>query len=339
MKALVYPTWDTLEIRQVPAPTPGPGEVVLRVAAVGICGSELEAVASRSPRRTPPLVMGHEFCGEVAEVGAGVREAKAGDRVVASSIIPCGRCADCRSGATHLCPDRQVFGMNRPGAFAERVAVPASILLPLPERVGPLEGALVEPLANAVHVWSLVTQRFPEVVVVIGCGAIGLFALQVARAGGALTLIAVDTNEARLGMAHAVGAEPVLNPMRQDVLAEVREFTRGRGADVVVDAVGAAATRRVAVELARRGGETVWIGLHGDATEIGGRDVVLGERRISGSYAVTARDLETAIGLLAHGRIEIAPWVRPFPLEEGARVFRQLLTAPPADYAKAVLLP
>lgn len=145
MKALVYPTWDTLEIRQVPAPTPGPGEVVLRVAAVGICGSELEAVASRSPRRTPPLVMGHEFCGEVAEVGAGVWEAKAGDRVVASSIIPCGRCADCRSGATHLCPDRQVFGMNRPGAFAERVAVPASILLPLPERVGPLEGALVEP--------------------------------------------------------------------------------------------------------------------------------------------------------------------------------------------------
>ncbi len=229
--------------------------------------------------------------------------------------------------------------MNRPGAFAERVAAPASVLFPLPERVGPLEGALVEPLANAVHVWSLVIVRFPEVVVVIGCGAIGLMALQVARAGGALTLIAVDTNEARLEMAHAMGAEPVFNPTRQDVVAEVRDSTRGGMADVVVDAVGAGVTRRAAVEMARPGGEVVWIGLHGDATEVPGREVVLGERRITGSYAVTARDIETAIGLFAHNRIDIGPWVRPFALDEGARVFRQLLTAPPADYAKAVLLP
>lgn len=116
MKALVYPAWDTLELREVPEPVAAPGEVVLRVAAVGICGSELEAFASRSPRRTPPLVMGHEFCGEVAAVGAGVVDAKPGDRVVASSVVPCGRCPQCRAGATHLCPERQVFGMNRPGA-------------------------------------------------------------------------------------------------------------------------------------------------------------------------------------------------------------------------------
>ncbi len=339
MKALVYPAWDTLEIRDVEAPTPRAGEVVLRVAAVGICGSELEAVASRSPRRTPPLIMGHEFCGEVDEVGAGVTDVRRGDVVVASSIVPCGRCPECRSGSTHLCPRRQVFGMNRPGAFAARVAVPASVLLPLPERVSPLEGALVEPLANAVHVWSLVIQRFPETVVVIGCGAIGLMALQVAKAGGALTLIAVDSNESRLEMAHAVGAEPVFNPARQDVGAEFQNFTRGRGADVVIDAVGAAVTRRTAIEMSRSGGEIVWIGLHDDATEIPGRDVVLGERRISGSYAVTAHDLETAIGLFAHGRIEIKPWVRPFPLDEGARIFRELLTAPPREFAKAILLP
>src|SRR5207245_1511117 len=164
-----------------------------------------------------------------------------------------------------LCPQRQIFGMNRPGAFAERVAAPAFVLFPLPERVGPLEGALIEPLANAVHVWSLVTVRFPEIVVVIGCGAIGLLALQVAR-----------------------------------------------------------------------GGDVGWSGVHGDATERPGREVVLGERRITGSYAVTARDIETAIGLFAHHRIDVAPWVRPFTLDEGARVFRELLTAPPAEYAKAV---
>jgi L-iditol 2-dehydrogenase len=339
MKALVYPAWDTLEIREVAEPVAAPGEVVLKVAAVGICGSELEAVATRSPRRTPPLVMGHEFCGMAAIVGEGVPGVKPGDRLVASSIIPCGRCGECRQGLTHLCGDRQVFGMNRPGAFAERVAVPASVLLPLPERVGPLEGALVEPLANAVHVWSLVQPRFPETVVVIGCGPIGLMALQVARAGGALSLVAVDVNADRLELAHAVGAEPVFDPGRHDVVAEVRAFTRGRGADVVIDAVGAPATRRSAVTMARPGGDVVWIGLHGDLTELPGREVVLGERHITGSYSVTARDLEIAIGLLAHGRIEIASWVRPFTLDEGPQIFRQLLSAPPREFAKAVLLP
>jgi len=103
--------------------------------------------------------------------------------------------------------------------------------------------------------------------------------------------------------------------------------------------VGAGVTRRAAVEMVRPGGEVVWIGLHGDATELPGREVVLGERRITGSYAVTARDIETAIGLFAHHRIDVAPWVRPFTLDEGARVFRELLTAPPAEYAKAVLMP
>lgn len=339
MKAMLYPAWDTLEMREVPEPAPAPGEVVLQVAAVGICGSELEAVATRSPRRTPPLIMGHEFCGEVAEVGAGVPDLRLGDRVVASSIVPCGRCSLCRRGATHLCPQRQVFGMNRPGAFAERVAVPAAVTFPLPERVGPLEGALVEPLANAVHVWSLLGQRFPETAVIIGCGAIGLMALQVARAGGALTLVAVDVNNARLEMAHAVGAEPVFDPTTHDVVAEVQALTRGRGADVVVDAAGTVGARRAAVAMARPGGDVVWIGLHEDATEVSGRQVVLGERRISGSYAVTATDIETAIGLFAHGRIEIGPWARPFALADGPRVFRELLAAPPRQYAKALLLP
>lgn len=340
MKALVYPAWDTLEVRDdLPEPVAAPGEVVLDVAAVGICGSEVEAVASRSPRRPPPLVMGHEFCGMVAAVGAGVTDVREGDRVVASSLIACGRCEDCRAGRTHLCPRRQIFGMNRPGAFAERVAVPASVLYALPERVSPLHGALVEPLANAVHVWNLIAPRFPETVVVIGCGAIGLMCLQVARAGGGLTLVAVDTNESRLAMANAVGAEPLFNPIREDAVGALRDFTRGRGADVVIDAVGAPATRRAALEMVRPGGDVVWIGIHGDVTELSGRDVVLGERRISGSYAVAPADIDTAIGLFAHGRIDIERWVRPFPLDEGANVFRALLTAPPNEYAKALLLP
>lgn len=339
MRALVYPDWDQLEVRDVPEPKPKPGEVVVRVAAVGICGSELEGFANRSPRRTPPLIMGHEFCGEIAEVGEGVSGHRPGDRVVVNSVISCGRCPACRDGQSHLCPAREVFGMKRPGGFAELCAVPASTLLPLPEKVSPVEGALVEPLANGVHALSLVAQRLPETVLVIGAGTIGLMALQVAKAMGAFRLVCADTNERRLEVAHTLGAEPVFNPVRGDLVTAIREFTRGRGADVVIDAVGASVTRRQAVAASRPGGEVVWIGLHEDATELSGFDVVLGERRVSGSYAVTPRDLQAAIGLFAHGKIEVAPWVRPFSLSEGARVFRQLITAPPEEYIKALLLP
>ncbi|MBI3454182.1 MAG: alcohol dehydrogenase catalytic domain-containing protein [Candidatus Rokubacteria bacterium] len=339
MKALVYPAHGQIEVRDVPEPAPpGPGEVLVRVAAAGICGSELEAFVSRSPRRPPPLIMGHEFCGQVSAVGPGVADLRPGDRVVMNSLISCGACESCREGRPHLCPRREVFGMRRPGGWAELTTVPASTVFHLPEKVSPIEGALVEPLANAVHVFSLVEARLPETVVVIGTGTIGLMCLQVARALGALRLVAVDTNGFRLEVAHRLGAEPVVNPRERPLRDVIGELTRGRGADVVVDAAGTLETRREAVAVARPGGEVVWIGLHADDTALSGQEVVLGERRISGSYAVTPRDLRTAIGLLAHGRVEVAPWARPFPLADGARVFRELLSQPP-DYIKAVLVP
>ncbi|HEV8673537.1 MAG TPA: alcohol dehydrogenase catalytic domain-containing protein [Methylomirabilota bacterium] len=339
MKALVYPAHDQIEVRDVPEPAPpGAGEVLVRVAAAGICGSELEAFATRSPRRPPPLIMGHEFCGQVAAVGPGVSGIQPGDRVVLNSLITCGACESCREGRPHLCPQREVFGMKRPGGWAELATVPAATVVPLPEKVSPVEGALVEPLGNAVHVFGLVEERLPETVVVIGAGTIGLMCLQVARALGAFRLVAVDTNPFRLEVAHRLGAEPLVNPRQTSLRDAIRDFTRGRGADVVVDAAGTAETRRDAVGIARPGGDVVWIGTHADDTALSGQEVVLGERRISGSYAVTAHDLRKAIGLLAHGRVEITPWVRPFPLTEGARVFRELLTQP-KDYIKAVLMP
>lgn len=339
MRALVYAAHDRIEVRDVPEPgAPGPGEVLVRVAAAGICGSELEAFATRSPRRPPPLVMGHEFCGQVAALGTGVQGIQAGDRVAMNSIIACGACEACREGRAHLCPRREVFGMRRPGGFAELCLVPAATVFHLPEKVSPLEGALVEPLANAVHVGTLVQERLPETVVVIGAGTIGLMCLQVARALGAFRLVAVDPSPSRLEVAHALGAEPVVNPRETSLRDAIREFTRGRGADVVIDAAGTTETRRDAVGIARPGGEVVWIGLHEDETALSGAEVVLGERRVQGSYAVTARDLRKAIGLFAHGRVDITPWARPFPLTDGARVFRELLSQP-QEYVKAILLP
>jgi L-iditol 2-dehydrogenase len=339
VKALVYPAHDQIEVRDVPEPAPpAAGEVLVRVAAAGICGSELEAFLTRSPRRPPPLIMGHEFCGQVAAIGPGVSGVQPGDRVVMNSLMTCGACENCREGRAHLCPRREVVGMKRPGGWAELTTVPAATIVTLPEKVSPIEGALVEPLGNAVHVFEQVAERLPETVVVIGAGTIGLLCLQVARAIGAFRLIAADTNPFRLEVAHRLGAEPVINPRQLSLRDAIRDFTRGRGADVVVDAAGTPETRRDAIGIARPGGEVVWIGLHADETSVSGQEVVLAERRISGSYAVTARDLRKAIGLLAHGRIEVAPWVRPFPLTDGARVFRELLTQP-KDYIKAVLMP
>jgi threonine dehydrogenase-like Zn-dependent dehydrogenase len=339
MKAIYYPAWDRLELRHVPRPSPKPGEVLLKVAAVGICGSELHGFVTHAARRTPPTIMGHEFCGQVAEVGPGVSGYRAGDWVAVNSVIACGQCEDCLDGNVHLCRAGEVFGMKRPGAFAEYCAVPVATLLPLPRTLTPVQGSLLEPLANGVHALSLTMQRFPETVVILGAGTIGLFALQVAKASGALRLVAVDTDDARLDVASQLGAGTVLSPRTHDVVASVQQMTGGRGADVVVDAVGAAETRRAAVKMARRGGEVVWLGLHDDPTELSGFDVVLAERKILGSFAVTRHNLRTAMGLFAHGKIGLDPWVRTFPLDEGAQVFLRFVKDPPKDYIKAVLLP
>jgi threonine dehydrogenase-like Zn-dependent dehydrogenase len=228
--------------------------------------------------------------------------------------------------------------MRRAGGFAELTAVPVATVLPLPEPVSFVDGALVEPLANAVHVFTLVQERLPETVVVFGAGTIGLMCLQVARALGAFRLVVVDPSRTRVEVARALGAEAVIDPRQQPVREAIMDLTGGRGADVVVDAAGTAETRREAVSSARPGGEVVWIGLHSDDAGLSGFEVVLGERRIQGSYAVRARDLRKAIGLLAHGRVDTRGWVRPFPLADGARVFRELLTQPPG-YIKAVLVP
>lgn len=339
MRALYYPAWDRLEMRDLPAPVPKRGEVVVKVLAAGICGSELHGFKIHAPRRTPPLVLGHEFSGEILAVGEDVTGVRTGDRVAVNSTISCGTCEACVDGEPHVCPTAEVFGTKRPGAFAEQVAVPVSTLLPMPANVTPVQAALMEPLGNGVHAWSMIRRRFPESVVIFGAGAIGLFTLQVAQAGGAGRLAVVDVSPARLAVARQLGAERTVNARADDVLAALRDFTGGRGADVAIDAVGAASTRDLAVKAIRKGCECVWLGLHDDATTVGGLDIVLGEKAIYGSFAVRPRDLHAALALLGADRITLDPWVRTFPLAEGVDVFTQLVTSPPDDYIKAVLLP
>lgn len=337
MRALLYPEFERIENATVPeTPPPRDDEVTLRVAACGICGSELEAFKARSPRRPPPLVMGHEFCGMIDAVGRGVGDWTRGARVVSNSLVPCGRCVRCERGDSHLCATRQIFGMNRPGAFAERVNVPARCLLPWPEKLSAEEACLAEPLANGIHVTRLTAQLPVEFALVIGAGPIGLFcqqALQVLR--GAKVVVA-DLSAERLAVAQRLGAVDTINPRGADVVAVVRELTQGEGVDVAVDAVGAAATKRTALEAARPGGAAVWIGLHENALALDSFGVTLPEKQVLGSYAATMEELRLALELMADGRVDARSWTTRFSLDEAAEAFRRALAAQGTDIKMVV---
>lgn len=338
MRALFYPAFDQLEIRDVDVMSPRPDEVRLQVSACGICGSELESFKNHSPRRPPPLVMGHEFCGTIAETGSAVRDWRAGARVVSNSLVPCGRCVRCERGDTHLCAQRQIFGMHRPGAFAEFVNVPARCLIPWPENLPAEAAALAEPMANGLHVTHL-TQHLPAAMaLVIGAGPIGLFcqqALQVLR--GARVMVA-DLSSERLAVAKKLGAFRVVNPREEDVVKAVAAETGGEGADLTVDAVGGAMTKKTSLEALRPGGATVWIGLHENSLNLDSYDITLPERTVYGSYAATIAELQQALDLMAAGRIDALSWVQRFPLADSVAAFRRMLAAR-GDDIKAVVCP
>lgn len=338
MRALFYPAFDRLEIADVSPSTLRPDEVRLKVAACGICGSELETFKNRSPRRTPPLVMGHEFCGTIAEAGADVRDCAVGARVVSNSLVPCGRCVRCRRGDTHLCAERQIFGMHRPGAFAEFVNVPARCLIPWPEQLPAEAAALAEPMANGIHVARLTQDRPAATALVIGAGPIGLFCQQALQVLRGSRVIVADLSPERLAVARQLGAARVVNPREEDVVKVLQAETGGEGADLTVDAVGGAITKRAALEALRPGGASVWIGLHENTVAVDTYNITLPERVVFGTYAATIAELREALDLMAAGKVDALSWVQRFALADGVTAFNRMLAAKGADL-KAVICP
>jgi L-iditol 2-dehydrogenase len=338
MKTLLYPDYERLEIADRSKPQIGDGEVLLRIAACGICGSELEAFKNRSPRRVPPLVMGHEFCGVVEEAGPGVSTLAEGDRVVSHSLFGCGRCVRCLNGNSHLCAGRQLFGMNRPGGFAEFVSAPERCLVAWPESLSPKEASLAEPLANGIHVVGLTRQLNPAVVAIIGAGPIGLLCQQAFQSLSSADVVVADLVGERLEAARRLGAGHIIDSQHQDFLEEVLRLTGGEGADVLVDAVGSGLSKKQSLAATRPGGTTLWIGLHENTVTIDSHEVTLAERRVQGSYAASLDELKLAVDLLATGRIDGTSWIKTFPLVEGVEAFRSML-AGRGDNIKGVLLP
>jgi threonine dehydrogenase-like Zn-dependent dehydrogenase len=338
MRVLNYPAFDRLEMRDLEVTAPEPDEVRVRVAACGVCGSELESFKNRSARRPPPLVMGHEFCGTIAESGAEVRDWRPGARVVSNSLVPCGRCVRCERGDTHLCASRQIFGMHRPGAFAEFVNVPARCLIPWPEKLPAEAAALAEPLANGIHIVNLTRHLPAATVLVIGAGPIGLFSQQALQVLRGSRVFVADLSPERLGAARKLGAAGVIDSRAQDPAKAMLAATGGEGADLVVDAVGASVTKRASLDALRPGGVAVWIGLHEDALTFDSYNVTLPEKQVLGTYAAKIGELRHALDLMATGRVDALSWVQRFPLEAGVTAFRRMLAAQGNDI-KAVICP
>src|SRR5690242_10800646 len=250
MKALVFTAPGVVELRDVPEPAVGPGEVLVHVAVAGICGSELHGV--RNPGfRVPPLIMGHEFAGTTDD----------GRRVVVNPIVSCGGCDLCGRGLPQVCRRRCIVGVHRPGAFAERVAVPASAVHPLPDAVGWEAGGVAEPAANAVHAWTLAGRPAGARIGVIGAGAIGLVCLLVAAGGGAASVDVADLSADRRAGALRLGAAAAGTELAGEY-------------DVVFDAVGTAGTRRQSLARLRPGGAAVWLGLLDDAPGFAATDLI-----------------------------------------------------------------
>lgn len=337
MRALYYPEYERLDVRTVEKPLAAPGEVIVRVAACGICGSELETFKNRSPRRTPPLIMGHEFCGIIDDAGAGVEGWKKADKIVSNSLVPCTSCVRCKRGDTHLCADRQIFGMHRPGAFAEYVAVPAHCLLSWPDQVEAQDACLAEPLANGVHIVNMTRAMDPGHVVVLGAGPIGLMVLQAYKSLSNATVWVGELNPDRLEAAGQCGADRVVNVADHDIVELVRESTEGEGADIVVDAVGSSVTNKSGLALTRPGGSLVVVGLHEDSCSLPSYQITLPEKRVLGSYAATMDELATALDLFAAGKIHTSSWVDTYNLDDGVHAFNRMLSANGTDI-KAVLL-
>jgi L-iditol 2-dehydrogenase len=342
MKALLLSKYRSLEVTEVPTPAAGAGEVLIRVGACGICGSDVHGYDGSSGRRIPPIVMGHEAAGRIAAVGAGVTGWAEGDRVTFDSTIYCGACGYCKHGEVNLCDHRQVLGVScgdysRAGAFAEFVAVPARVVYKLPERISFAEASMLEAVAVAIHAVSLAEITTESTALVVGAGTIGVLILQALRAVGCHRVLVSDVDGSRLKLAKELGAADVLSA-NEDAVAQVLQRTGGSGVNVAMEAVGRNKTVNAAIASVRKGGTVVLVGNISPEATLPLQKVVTRQIRLQGSCASAGEYLQ-AIALMASGAIRVKPLITAIaPLSEGPQWFERLYAREP-NLLKVVLTP
>ena len=345
MKALLLTAPSKLEFVDFPDPAPADDEVLLRVRACGICGSDIHGWDGSSGRRRPPLIMGHEAAGEVVATGPRVTRWRTGDRVTFDSTIYCGACRYCLAGDVNLCEQRRVVGVSpaeykQHGAFAEKLVLPERILHRLPDNLPFEEAAMVEPVSIAVHA----VQRAPippdATAVVVGSGMIGLLVIQALRWAGAKNIVAIDLADNRLALARQLGATHTINSGTIDAASEVMRLTDELGADLAFEVVGFTATQNLALAVLKRGGACVLVGnLSPKTQDFPLQAVVTKELRLFGSCA-SAGEYSLCLDLVARGIINVRPMIEAVvPLTEGAGWFDKLSAKDGGKYMKVILTP
>ena len=316
MQALVYVANEQMAFREeAEARVLGPDETLVEIEAVGICGSDMHAYLGHDPRRVPPLILGHEAAGKVLEGEL------SGKRVVINPLITCGRCAHCLDGRQNLCAERDLIGMYRPGAFAERVAIPTRNLIEIPDGMDASLAALTEPAATATHAVNLAERSLTRPIsetraLVIGGGSVGLFAALTLAHRGVKDLTLADTNPLRRQSAEKTGVAEVINPIDTPVT--------DAGFDLVVDAVGGKATRQASVAAVTPGGVIMHIGLMDNDGGLDVRRMTLQEITFIGTYTYTPLDLQVTLAQLHEGALGTLDWIDERPLAQGGAAFQEL---------------
>lgn len=343
MHALLLKEYRRIELVESARPPTEAGEVLVRVAACGICGSDVHGFDGSTGRRIPPLIMGHEAAGVVEHAAPDVPGLALGDRVTFDSTVYCGECFFCRRGQVNLCNNRRVLGVScgdyrRHGAFAEYISVPARIVYHLPDQLPFEHAAMIEAVSVAVHAVGLTPIKLGDAAVVFGAGMIGLIVIQAVRLAGCTRVIAVDPDSARLALAGKLGAAELLNPKEVDVPAAVRDLTAGRGADIALEVVGASQPFQAAVASVRKGGAVTLVGNIAPAVELPLQSVVTREIRLIGSCA-SSGEYPVCIDLLARGAIRVEPLISAVaPLSDGPTWFERLYAKEPG-LMKVILRP
>lgn len=342
MKALLLSKYRYLELADLPAPVPAEDDVLIRVAACGICGSDVHGYDGSSGRRIPPIVMGHEASGIVAAVGANVTSISEGDRVTFDSTIFCGSCDFCRRGEINLCDHRQVLGVScsdyrRHGAFAEYVVVPSRIVYQLPGQMSFAEAAMLEAVAVAVHAVSLSEVSPGSTALVVGAGMIGLLIAQALRVAGCSRILVADIDDSRLKLAIELRASEVLRADEPNVLSRILQLSN-TGVDLAVEAVGRNESVGLAVDSVRKGGRVTLVGNIAPQVTLPLQKVVTRQIRLQGSCA-SAGEYPEAIELMSSGAINVKPLITAVaPLDDGPEWFERLYAREP-NLMKVVLTP
>ena len=343
MKALVLEEYNQLVYRDFEDPQPSPDEVLIRVKACGICGSDVHGMDGSTGRRQPPIVMGHEASGVIVKTGSGVTRWKEGDRVTFDSTVYPLNDWYTLKGRYNLSEGREVIGVSpkeyrRHGAFAEYLAVPQHILYRIPDNVSFEQAAMVEPAAVAAHAVRISGINVGSSAMVLGSGMIGTFIVCLLKAAGATPVIAVDVDDEKLAMAAKFGADVTINSKKQSVVETVRHHTKGRGADFGFEAVGVAATVNTLIESLRKGATAVLVGNLTPVIEFPLQKVVTSEIKVLGSCAICS-EYEIVLDMIAGGALRVDDMISAVaPLSEGAEWFRKLYHKED-NFNKIILVP